>query len=325
MKKLFTLSFLTLVSSVVFAQINHGGTPINWLNKSTAAMDVPFVSTSDLDMASINAEDEVVDQYKETPYRFGFDFDVNYNLFDYASETTRKNGDKIYRMGIHCPKATSVNFLFGDFYLPEGGEVFIWNEDRSEFLGAFTHENNKAYGSLAVGLLHDDKIVIEYIEPSEVAGLAQLRVSQISHGYRPVLNKWEEEKGPFGTSGSCNMNVNCADGNDWQQEKRGVALIVSGGNAQCTGSLINNTAQDGAPYFLTAAHCDGNETNWVFYFNHEYEGCDNSGAAPTNQSVSGASQEASTDPSDAHLLLLSEEVPSEYDPYFNGWDNSGDP
>ncbi len=49
-------------------------------------------------------------------------------------------------------------------------------------------------------------------------------------------------------------------------------------------TLINNTAQNGASYFLTAAHCNATESNWVFYFNHETSGCTGS-TGPTNQSV----------------------------------------
>ncbi|MFT4662367.1 MAG: lysyl endopeptidase [Patiriisocius sp.] len=325
MKKTLTIACLVCCASFLNAQIQYGGTPINWNSKSSLDMEIPTMVMPSLDMNTINAEDAVVDQYKETPYRFGFDHDVNYNFFEIASNIERKNGDKVWRMGINCPKATSINFLFGEFYLPEGGELFIWNQDRTEFLGSFTNANNKEFGSLAIGLIHDDNIVIEYVESAETLNQALLSISQISHGYRPVLNKWEEDKGPFGTSGSCNMNVNCPDGADWEAEKRGVALILNGGNAHCTGSLINNTDEDGAPYFLTAAHCDANEANWVFYFNHEYEGCANSGPALTSQSISGGVQQASTAPSDAHLVLLSSDVPADYDPYFNGWDNSGDP
>ncbi len=307
------------------AQINHGGKPFMWSAKSVDLSAINFIKTAKLDMAPIIAEDKVVDQYKETPYRFGIDLDVNYDFFENASLTLLKNGDKLWQMGIHCPEATSINFIFGEYDLPDGASVFVWSTNRDEFLGSFTNQNNVGHHKLAVGLVHNDKIVIEYREPANVTTEAKLSIEQISHGYRPVINKWKEDKGPFGTSGSCNMNVNCPDGDPWQDEKRGVALILNGGSAWCTGSLINNTNEDGTPYFLTAAHCDANESNWVFYFNHEYVDCDNSGLAPTNQSISGATQVASTSPSDAHLILLNSDVPSEYSPYYNGWDRSGDP
>ena len=39
------------------------------------------------------------------------------------------------------------------------------------------------------------------------------------------------------------------------------------GFAVCTGALVNNTAENGTPYFLTANHCLGNPNTWVYYFN----------------------------------------------------------
>lgn len=322
MKNIFSLFVVLIIATTFSAQIQTNETPFHWFNKSIETSEIEFVRMPLLDMESIRAEDDVVDQYKETPYRFGIENEVDIDFFEDGTATVLKNGDKIWRLGIYCPEATSINFVFGEFMLPEGGEVHVWNENREEFIGALTHLNNKEYGSLGVGIIHSERIVIDYYEPASVAGQAILNISQIIHGYRPIVNKTELEKGPFGTSGSCNMNVNCADGNPWQQEKRGVALIILGGSV-CTGSLINNTTNDGTPYFLTAAHCAGNESNWVFYFNHEYSGCSNTGTVPINQTVSGSVIQASTIPSDAHLVLISSSIPAAYNPYFNGWDNSG--
>lgn len=323
-QKLLVIAFLVLANGV-FAQIQHGGEPYQWKDKKVDLSTINFIETAVLNMDEVQAEDAVTDQYKETPYRFGMDTEVNYNFFTEGTLEVLSNGDKLWRLGIHCPEATSINFIFGEYDLPEGATVFIWSTDRNEFIGSLTNQNNKGFNKLAVGLVHNDRIVIEYREPANVVKEAKLSLENITHGYRPVINKWKEDKGPFGNSGTCNMNVNCEDGDPWQDDKRGVALIISNGNAHCTGSLINNTNEDGTPYFLTAAHCDADESNWIFYFNHEYDGCPDSGSAPINQSLSGATQLASTSPSDAHLILLSSDVPADYNPYFCGWDNSGDP
>ncbi|MCH1575758.1 MAG: hypothetical protein L7S67_05750, partial [Flavobacteriales bacterium] len=156
-----------------------------------------------------------------------------------------------------------------------------------------------------------------------------LRVDQVVHAYRDIAGKaavvadgLDAQRGPFGNSGDCNINVNCPEGATWQCEKRSVALIVQGGFAVCTGALVNNTAQDGAPLFLTANHClGGNVGNWTFYFNHETEGCQgNSG--PTNQSVSGSELLTSNSASDFGLLLLDETPPANYNVFYAGWDGT---
>lgn len=317
------LAALLFLAAQTFAQIQQKGQPINWSQKSVNLSDIPVVSTSELNMKAIREYDEEVDQYKETPYRFGIEREVDINLFEYGISKELDKGDQLWTLGVKCPNATSINFLFSEWNIPEGGELTIWNKDRTEFLGVFTSENNKEYNSFAVGLIHAPEVYIEYYEPYSVVGMAEIRIGTIIHGYRTVINKWEDaEKGVFGNSGSCNMNVNCPDGADWQNEKRGVALILNGGSAWCTGSLINTTNEDGDELFLTAAHCDATESNWVFYFNHESSTCSGS-SAPTNQSISGATQLASGASSDYHLVRLSSSVPSSYNPYYNGWDRSG--
>lgn len=315
--------FAMSIGLIGTAQIQQAGTPYNWHKKKLDKIVIPIIEMDQLNMKSIEEEDEVVDQYKETPYRFGIEKEVDVDLFSEGKETILPKGDKLYQLAFYCPKATSINFLFNEFSIPEGGQLTIWSADRTEFIGAFNHLNNKEYNSFAVGLVHSNKVVIEYYEQAGVTEQAEINIGTVIHGYRSVVNKFDDPaKGPYGNSGSCNMNVNCPDGAPWQNEKRGVALILNGGQAWCTGSLINNTAEDGSSYFLTAAHCDANESNWVFYFNHESSGCTGS-TGPTNQSISGATQLASGAASDYHLVQLSTSVPSSYEPYYNGWDRSG--
>ena len=86
--------------------------------------------------------------------------------------------------------------------------------------------------------------------------------------------------------------------------------------------MINNTANDGTPYFLTANHCLGNPGNWVFYFNHESATC-NGTTGPTNQSVSGATTLVSNGSSDFALLELSSVPPASFNVQYAGFDASG--
>ena len=75
--------------------------------------------------------------------------------------------------GLHCPDATSINFLFDQWSIPEGGDLTIWSADRKEYIGVFDHNNNKEYNSFAVGLVHSDQVVIEYYERALVKQSAQ--------------------------------------------------------------------------------------------------------------------------------------------------------
>mgnify|MGYP003311520641 FL=1 len=148
----------------------------------------------------------------------------------------------------------------------------------------------------------------------------RISIDIVAHDYRDVF--FNEERG-YGDSGSCNNNVNCAVGDDWRDEIRSVAMILtSGGSRLCTGSLVNNTSQDLSPYFLTANHCLGGNNSWIFMFNYESPSCNNQNG-PTNMTVSGSSLLANSSSSDFALLLLNETPPENYNVHYAGWDVSG--
>ena len=94
----------------------------------------------------------------------------------------------------------------------------------------------------------------------------------------------------------------------------------------CSGSLINNTLNDGTPYVLTANHCYSNPTSWIFRFNWESNGCTNPNSSPSFESLSGATLRAKRTPSDFCLVeitggLVGGTVPPAYNAFLAGWNN----
>jgi len=323
-KKIFFVFAFSLAFAGM-AQVSFGGFPYNWDDKHVSPQ-ISFTSMPAIDLEALAAEDAVVDQYKEAPYRFGFEHETSFGL-NQAAWRSIENERSIWQFGIECDGARTINLIFEDFYLPKGAEMFIWSADREEFLGSFNHKNNQDYRVLATSILQHDKIVVEVQANDEVKDQVSFIISMVVHGYRPVLMNhfadFSGERGPYGSSGACNNNVNCPVGADWQVEKRSVALILSGGSASCTGALVNNTANDGTPYFLTANHCysAGSTPSWVFVFNHETSGCTGS-TGPTNQTVSGCTLRARRSGTDFCLVELSSAPPASYNVQYAGWDAS---
>lgn len=312
-----------LAGTAAQAQISYGGSPVGFTAPERMA-PAEFIEVVPENLEALKAEDEILDQHKDIPYRFGANIPVSITMND-GQWIEGAKGERLWQLAIESPGAVSINFNFSTFNIPEGAQVFVYDADRTHFIGAFTHKNMQPHGGLAVSLIQSDRIIIEYYEPAAVAGQGILEIDNITHGYRSVLHKFEEAaRGPFGNSGSCNINVNCPEGAGWEDQIRSVAIIVVGGNGICTGSMVNNTAEDGTPYFLTANHCvgGGSVANWVFYFNHEAALC-NGNTAPTTQSVSGAQLRASNAGSDFALLELNETPPEEYDVFYSGWDRTG--
>ncbi|MGB0423558.1 MAG: trypsin-like serine peptidase, partial [Flavobacteriales bacterium] len=328
MKHLLSIFTLVFAFAMAEAQISQGGEPNNWGERSEISFEeLSKLQTNDLDFELIRLQDEMADQHKDIPYRFGIEVDTEIDIVALSDkEVNSATNEVVCYYGVTCPEASSISFLFSDYYLPKGARLFIWNSDRTKFIGSFNHLNNKDWGKLAVGLIHSNEVVIE-LQADNQAILDQvgLTLGKVIHGYRHVVSPQLEselgQRGPFGNSGNCNINVNCPEGEEWQVEKKSVGLIVDGGFASCTGALVNNTAQDGTPYFLTANHCLGGQNNWVFYFNHETAGCTGN-TGPTNQSVSGSVLRASNGGSDFALLELSQTPPEDFEVQYAGWDNS---
>jgi lysyl endopeptidase len=316
-----------VISPSINAQISHGGSPINW-GDATYHPTFEMQEMPDVDLAALAVEDAVTDQHKEAPWRFGVEQEVVFNL-ENSGTWTFEEGMHVWRLGFNCPNALNVSFMLSRFVLPKEAKLYVYNAQRTAFLGSFTLENNKDWEGLSLGVLDGSAMILEYHESPASHGMGEIEVNQVIHGYRSLLNHQDavlaemaDRLGPFGNSGACNINVNCPEGADWQTEKRSVALIVNGGSAYCTGALINNTANDGTPYFLTANHCIGTPNTWVYYFNHESSSCAGT-TGPTNQSVSGGTLLVQNGGSDFALIELSSAPPSSYSVEYAGWDHSG--
>ena len=233
-----------------------------WVGKKkNIVYQTPFMLPA-VDVNELLKEDEINEENKVGPWRFGFNHQVNLGLKNDGKWMELENGDRIWKMIITCPGALSVNVIFDQFSLPIGGKVFLYDLFKSNYLGAFTHKNNKKNGILAVAPIKGSSMVIEYFEPAGVEGEGKLNIGTVTHGYKDLFGYAKD----MGESGICNVNVNCSSGNNWRDQIRSVALITVGGNEICSGALINNTKIDGTPYFLTANHCTEGENvaNWVF-------------------------------------------------------------
>ena len=308
----------------VFSQLGHGGQPLGW--NTTWEPSLSWHTFDALDVEVLAAEDAVTATMKDAPWRFGIEHEVSWTM-DNAGQWSEEEGMRVWRIAVQAEDATSWSFYLSEFSVPKGGELFVWNGERTDFIGAFNHENQKDWQGLALSLVEGAQAVIEYREPLNIPETGSIVVSQVVQGYRSLLRREAEIQaqmlpmGPFGNSGACNINVNCPEGDDWQVENQSVALIVNGGFAACSGALVNNTANDGTPYFLTANHCLGNPNTWTYYFNHESTTCTGS-TGPTNNSISGGTLLVNNGNSDVALIELSSTPPTSWNVEYAGWDAS---
>ena len=334
MKNILLYVFCIVLTFNVRAQISQGGKP-NSLNLQLDK-NVPTFTLPPLDMEKVNAEDQA-NKDNSKIIRTGIVRPVNLTLQNSGVWTTLDNGDRIWRLVIDAQGATYTTLLYENFELPQGAKLYLYQPDYSQIIGSFTKDNNHESGQFTTELIYGSKSVIEYYEPVSVKGNGNFTISGVIHLYKRT--PWETAivQG-FDDSETCEININCSEGNNWQDEKKGVArILVVNGTSQgwCSGTLVNNTALDCKPYFLTAFHCGetattANFNNWTFYFNYEASGCTSPNSentilnSPNYFTVNGASVKASSNnggssSSDLLLLEFNSNIPQNYDVYYNGW------
>ena len=271
-------------------------------------------------------------RYQQTannPFILGADqhgLDVPVDLgFDNAGRwQTLPDGGHLWRLRIASDEATSLNLLYDTFWLPPGAQLFLYNEDRSVVLGAFTEANNKSYGGFATDIVPGNATILEYYEPADVTEPGRLHIANVIHGLLGG-NPQQQLAGPYTPLAlSCSINVACSEGSGWSREIGATVKIVLG-SGMCTGVLVNNTEEDEMPYVLTANHCGhataGQSVNWVFKFNYQSDTCADPAETPSSLgSITGGTVRAAIGGgADFTLIELSEGIPEDFGAYFAGW------
>lgn len=218
-------------------------------------------------------------------------------------------------VGFHIPGAVSLNINFGPASLEINDTLLVLNEDFravQTFPGRLWKRKNQIWpASLPV---YGSTIYLKL----QSAAPARVRLYSLVYGFRD----WRGRDRGFGDSGPCNNNVNCGY-DEWTNEKRSVVMLLTAGNTRkCSGVLLNTTANDGRPYLLTAYHC-AVQSNNIFLFNYESPGCE-AEDGPLSQVIQGCTVLSSYAPSDFTLVELSEAPPSEFFPFYSGWNRTLD-
>ena len=225
-----------------------------------------------------------------------------------------------WRLRLTSPGALSLNLAFLRYRMPPGGSLLLISADGRKLAGPFTARDNESHGQLWTPPIPGDDLVLELRVPAGELESLELELSRVYHGYAGF--------GEVGSkSGDCHRDVACSEAEPWRDQARSVALISVEGVRFCTGFLVNNTALDGRPFFITASHCgitSRNAASVVVLWNYERSVC--GGAEPAAIDLghfqSGATFRAAHLPSDTALLELDDPPDSAFGVYYSGWDRS---
>ncbi len=326
----FTLLALLFLPLLLIGQVRQPGIPMG--------MTEAFLeSYADLEVPTLTLPLYTYSKYKKKQAQYP-DFQVNaigqktqINIQTDGDWILLANGDRLWRLRIAVKGAAALTFLYDDFWLPNGGKFYIYAEDESQVMGAFTSENNKESGRFSTAAISADVVYLEYFQPYQVEDQARISIESILQKPKSYANQEMADDLGFGAAAPCHININCEQGNSLQTQKRGTTRIVMMLEKEgeffegfCSGSLMNTTAQDQTPYILTAFHCLLPEFTplydmWQFDFGYESTTCDNPTTEPQRNIVVGCERVAGKEDTDFLLLKLSEIVPSSFFPYYCGW------
>ena len=333
------INMLLSFSSAIFSQISEGGFPPTFDYQITSRSAYP---------TTIVPIDFYIEDLRETDYwqaREGAPMpvakliSVDFSMENAGYHTILPCNESIWRLHLKAKDAVAIMLYYADFYIPDGGRLFIYNPDKTQVLGAYTHRTHPSGGRFATEFIDGDELILEYVAPETGNEKPRISISEIGYGYNTAALREFCNITTYATAGTCEVNINCEEGIAWQNEKKGVCYTVQKIGAKsfiCSGSLLNNTAEDFQPLILTALHCayNGDEIasvedmeQWMFYFRRERDGCSNSSVGKLTNSMTGCTLLASTgmaDGSDGMLVLLQDTIPDAYDVFYNGWDCSGD-
>src|SRR6476659_5832493 len=265
----------------------------------------PGVTLEQLDARSLSVE----------PNQIGENRSVEVSPNTRAQKFVNPDGSQIIALVIKSSGASGVGVHFRNFALADGEEVYVYGgATDSMVFGPFTEKGPWGSDEFWSGTVDGDTAVIEFYKRSD-ENRQGFEISEISH----ILAErdWRlPSNGPDVLN--CEVDASCFG----DPEKNAIARIVFNNNGMfvCTGTLLNDLAQDETPYFLTANHCVNSQavaqTVEAYWF-YQTTSC-NSGVLRTwVHSPPGANLLATQGANDFSFLRLQTNAPA--GAFFSGW------
>ena len=326
------LILLVLIAGTVSrlaGQLSQGGTPLE--AGISLKSPVPIIDIIPAPFEELMIVPDETEARRQKYLYFAKNFHLQVNPENSGRWTSHKDGYRIWHVGIRSKGAFSLGLVFTKFHLEGDARLYICTEGLSNILGAYTSLNNKNSGILPVSHLPGEIIYIQLEVPWEQAEYGKLLIGEVAHAYLPVFTDKSIKDGRYGMSDStCNIDINCSEGDDWQDLKRAVCRITVNNTKWCTGVFVNSTDLEPEPYMLTVAHCIGSQNEAdksIVYFNYESPECDGPDGS-ISHSISGAELISTgdtlgdyldRDSLDFSLLKLSINPPDSFNVYYAGW------
>ena len=323
MKYLLHLFVFVFTIANLSAQQDDRIAPLPIDSKNVEVLDMAPLDNKDLRRAEMEL------RKPGRPNHFAHTFYIDQSSQEIGKWTTLSDGSVIWRLRIHSENAKSLNLGFSKYRMPEGGTLVLYTPDYKNILGPFTPADNEEHEQLWTPVVDGDDLIVEVWLKNNNRNNFELELKSINHDFIGI------NSASF-MSGSCNLDVICGAADGWgivdgyRDIIQSVAFMHLNGSANCTGFLVNNTAQDCTPLFMTADHCGmsaGNAPSLVTYWNFQNSTCrePNSAASGGNGDGmlddfnSGSVLRAAYTPTDFTIVELDDPVNPSAQAYRAGW------
>ena len=252
MKRIYILTILLcFIFSVINAQVEthyYEKGEIPKLRKSSNKSLI-VKSMPSFDVEKVKKVHEEIDA-KTGLCHFGKGVDVSYTLADGTWEET--DGGRLWTMAFESSGALSLNFVFNDFFLPEGAELYVSNDDESIVFGPVTSEALHGNGHFLTDIVSGSWAKISLFEPFECIGQSTLTIKRVVHGYRNGAVTYSANSGIRTQRDYYSGSPDVACYPNYEDVSDGVGLLfTSDGEADVTCSLVMTTDYSFKPYILT--------------------------------------------------------------------------
>ncbi len=245
--------------------------------------------------------------------------------------THQGDGSGRWELGFLLAGTHGLALHLDQLNLPKGGKLFLEAIQGGQTIRTQpqTAASASARNRIFTGFLPSPEVTLVYEGPLFSSESAAFRIWRADQVFRPDIFAPQKLLQGFGSSNACQVNANCPAGDGWEEEKSSAArilVVVAEGTGYCSGTLMNNTAEDGRPLFLTGYHCQDGFTPlydlWRFDFAYIAQSCDNPVEAPGFTSYLGALARSGSRAHDFLLLELTDAAFDAHTHYFAGWDRA---
>ena len=349
MKFILSLIFFIFLINSSNCQVSQAGTPFSFSNPINRKINEKRLTPPNKNFI------KYLENSNKNSFCVGTKIKTILNPSNSGTWINHTDGSKSWLLKITIDDAIGLSLNYKKFHIPDGAEIFLYNENKNHVIGKFTSLRNEINPITHTQIIEGSTTIIEYHEPANCNEVFDFEIESIRYYFRG----FEDYLSPFKSENNrqiaeyCQVDVACFPENDgWEKQIDAVVHFeYPDGNLYyvCSGSVINNTNNDLKPYILTAWHCGNHTANenlngYTWYWNYQKSSCQpnnngndpfkgnqtminglvisSSGSGTLNNPPSNSNQLAG---SDFTLVEMTSTIPESYGSYYAGWDITNAP